>query len=150
MCLRVCRVSVPDHVRACTARLRCGVHSWVMCVSPRGPTPVPTAVSEEAWLLPDCPTWAQLGPQSLPWQRPDLNIWPHLPTRKGVLELTAELEGSSPPAACTRPREGQGWHQVTWQMEAEQGPSPSLESLNQDRGSPGPHRSCPPSGVHRH
>lgn len=46
----------------------------------------------------DLPTWAQLGPQSLSWQMPDLNIWPHLPTRMGVLEPTAELEGPSPAA----------------------------------------------------
>lgn len=35
-------------------------------------------------------------------------------------------------------------------MEAEQGPSPSLESLSQDGGPPGPHCSCPPSGAHCH
>lgn len=118
LCMTVCVSAQPG--------LCCGVHSWAMCVSLHGPAPVPTAVSREAWLLPDCPTWAQLEPQALPWQMPDLNIWPHLPIRKGVLEPTSELEGSSPPPPRTRPREGRGLCRVR------AGTTRSLESLGQD------------------
>lgn len=36
---------------------------------------------------------------------PDLNIQPHLPTRKGVLELTSELEGPGCSVQCTHSSE---------------------------------------------
>lgn len=146
MCLWVHPVFVHDLIRVCV--LAQAQHGWCeqlggVCVSPRARTWAHSCEGRSARPPPESPAWAQLGPQSLSWQMPNMNIWPHLPIRKGVLKAPSELEGPSP---RLQPREGLGLHQVTWQMEAEQGPSLNLGTLGRDRCSPGPHCSCPPPG----
>lgn len=72
-----------------------------VCVSLWAHTCAHSCEDRSTWLPSDCPTWAQLGPQSLSWQMPDLNIWPQLLLRQGVLESPSKLEGPSPPPQCT-------------------------------------------------
>lgn len=93
------------HVFLCVRTLTqawhcCGVHSWLPCVFPRARTCAHSCEGGGTWLLPGLPTLGPSGAPS-PGRCLTLNIWPHLPTRPGILEPPPELAEPSPSPWCS-------------------------------------------------